>query len=239
MIIALKNYKLAIVITVVSLSMLSGSLTSRNSDGFPQTGTGTLQGTLQIQSTPEIIRREPGKGYGNSMPGMRGTGYHDNESENVVIYLEGRDLRSNIESNSKHETMNQKDATFIPHVLPILKGTAVDFVNEDNTYHDVFSLSPTKRFNIGRRPTGEVVPVKFDKPGIVEIFCDIHSYMSAYIIVLDNPFFAKPDSHGYFKIENIPPGTYTMKVWHQRLHSEDESVTISPGGTTTVHPVLE
>jgi len=135
--------------------------------------------------------------------------------------------------------MNQKNATFIPHVLPVLKGTTVDFVNEDNTYHDVFSLSSIKKFNIGRRPTGEVVPVKFDRTGVAEIFCDIHSYMAAFIVVLDNPFFAKPDSRGSFKIENIPPGTYTVKVWHERLHAPDQTVTITAGSTTTVHPVLE
>lgn len=135
--------------------------------------------------------------------------------------------------------MNQKNATFIPHVLPVLKGTTVEFVNEDKTYHNVFSLSSIKKFNIGRRPTGEVVPVRFDKTGVAEIFCDIHSYMSAFIVVLDNSYFAKPDARGFFKIENIPPGAYTMKVWHERLHCDDESVTVTAGGTTTVHPVLE
>lgn len=210
----------------------------RTSENF-QAETGTLQGTVELHSAAQIIRRQPGSAYGNSMGNMSEMPAHMNENENVVISLEGKGLNGDDNSEQKHETMNQKNATFIPHILPVLKGTTVDFVNEDNTYHDVFSLSPMKKFNIGRRPTGEIVPVKFDKTGIAEIFCDIHSYMSAFIVVLGNPFFAKPDSHGFFRITNIPPGTYTMKVWHERLHSEDETVTIIAGNTTTVHPVLE
>ncbi len=173
------------------------------------------------------------------MTDMRMTHESTNENENVVVYLEGNGLQAYVNPELKRETMNQKNATFIPHVLPIVKGTVVDFVNEDDTYHNVFSLSSTKRFNIGRRPTGEVVPVKFDKTGIAEIFCDIHSYMSAFIVVLGSPFFAKPDEHGSFKIQGIPPGVYTVKFWHERLHSADKTVTITAGDVTTIRAVME
>ena len=202
-----------------------------------QSETGTLQGTVELHNASPLIRREPG--YGSSMGNMRETPQHTDENENVVIYLEGKGINGGDISEEKHETMNQKNATFIPHVLPVLKGSVVDFVNEDKTYHDVFSLSPIKRFNIGRRPTGEVVPVKFDKTGVAEIFCDIHADMSAFIVVLGNPFFTKPDSRGSFKIDNIPPGTYTVKAWHERLRAKEETVTITAGGTTVVHLVLE
>ncbi|HUI28848.1 MAG TPA: hypothetical protein VLX91_01435 [Candidatus Acidoferrales bacterium] len=224
---------------LIASGLSGGTENGRHTGGFSQPRNGTLQGTVELHNATQLIRREPGTPYGNQMPNMSDMPKHINENENVVIYLEGKELHTDENSEPRHETMNQKDATFIPHVLPILKGTFVDFVNEDDTYHNVFSLSPTKRFNIGRRPTGVVVPVRFDKTGVAEIFCDIHSYMSAFIIVLDNPFFTKPDAHGFFKIENIPPGTYTMKVWHERLHSESETVTITAGSTTTAHPVLE
>jgi len=204
-----------------------------------QSGTGTLQGTVELHNSAQIIRRQQGLAYSNSMRNMSEMPKRMNENENVVIYLEGKGLDNDGNSEQKHESMSQRNATFIPHVLPILKGTAVDFVNKDDTYHNVFSLSPVKKFNIGRRPTGEIVPVRFDKTGVAEIFCDIHSYMSAFIIVLDNSFFTKPDAHGFFRITDIPPGTYTMEVWHERLHSEDETITITAGSMTTVHPVLE
>ncbi len=203
-----------------------------------QVSTGTLEGTVELHNTARLIRREPGMGYGGggSMQ-MRESAGGGNEDENVVIYLVGKGLESPSE-NTTPARMNQKNTTFIPHVLPVLKGTVVDFVNEDRVYHNVFSLSSVKRFDIGRRPTGEVVPERFDKTGVAEIFCDIHSYMSAFIVVLANPFFTKPNADGFFKIANIPPGTYTMKVWHERLHCPDQSVTIAAGKITTVHRVL-
>ena len=209
----------------------------RQTEEQVQSETGTLQGTVELHNVVQLIRRAPGYGYSmGNMPEMR---TRVSENENVVIYMKGKGLRLSSDSESTHETMNQKNATFIPHVLPILKGTTVDFVNEDKTYHDVFSLSPIKKFNIGRRPTGENVPVKFDKAGIAQIFCDIHADMSAFIVVLDNPFFTKPDSRGSFRIDNVPPGTYVVKAWHERLHAREQTVTITAGSTTTVHFILE
>ncbi len=224
---------------LAALCLMAGRSFDDGSAEDPQSETGTLQGTVELHSPAQLVRRQQGSVYGNSMENMPAMSIHFNENENVVVYLVGKGLNGGEAAEQKHETVNQKSATFIPHVLPVLKGTTVDFVNEDKTYHDVFSLSPVKRFNIGRRPTGEIVPVKFDKAGVAEIFCDIHSYMSAFIVVLDNPFFTKPDAQGSFKITGIPPGTYTMRVWHERLRSDDETVTIIAGGTTTVHPVLE
>ncbi len=224
---------------LIAFILMCNIETGQGKNESTQAQTGTIQGTIELHNATQLIRSEPGARYGSSMTSMPGMGRRTNEDENVVIYLEGKGLHPDDNPEPQAETMNQRNATFIPHVLPILKGTVVNFVNRDNTYHDVFSLSPTKRFNIGRRPTGEIVPVKFDKTGIAEIFCDIHSYMSAFIIVLNNSFYTKPDEHGFFSMENIPPGTYTMKVWHERLHSEDEKITVTAGNTTTVHPVLE
>jgi plastocyanin len=143
------------------------------------------------------------------------------------------------QQTDKKALIDQRDAEFIPHVLPVQRGTVVEFVNRDNTYHNVFSLSPTKRFNIGRRPTGEAVPIKFDRAGIVQVFCDIHSYMSAYILVLDSPYYVQPDEHGNYSLENIPIGVYTLKVWHERLTKRERIITITSGGHITENFVME
>jgi len=162
-----------------------------------------------------------------------------NEQKNVVVYLEGEGLDvSSIQRNAK-AVMDQKKAKFIPHVLAVQKGTEVDFVNHDRVYHNVFSLSSPKRFNIGRRPTGEGVPVRFDKQGVVQVFCDIHSQMTAIVVVLDNPFFVRPDEEGVFKIDQVPPGTYTVKVWHERLTAAEQKITVTAGGTARANFVLE
>jgi len=162
-----------------------------------------------------------------------------NEYENVVVYLEGQSLKRETQPASSHSQIDQRNAEFFPHVLPVLRGTVVDFINRDNVYHNVFSLSPAKKFNIGRRPTGQAVPVVMDKTGIVQVFCDIHSNMAAYILVLDNDYFTQPNRHGHYSIDRIPPGTYTLKVWHERLASQEQTITISPNSTTSINFVME
>lgn len=162
-----------------------------------------------------------------------------NEYANIVVYLEGQNLKPEPQRVPSHSQIDQRNAEFLPHVLPVLRGTVVDFINRDNMYHNVFSLSPTKKFNIGRRPTGQAVPIVMDKPGIVEIFCDIHSNMAAYILVLDNNFFTQPNKQGNYSIDHIPSGTYTLKVWHERLTSQEQNITISPNSTTTINFVME
>lgn len=162
-----------------------------------------------------------------------------NEYASIVVYLEGQSLKREPQYAPSHSQIDQRNAEFLPHVLPVLRGTVVDFINRDNVYHNVFSLSPAKKFNIGRRPTGQAVPVIMDKPGIVEVFCDIHSNMSAYILVLDNDYFTQPNRQGNYSIDRIPSGTYTLKVWHERLSNQEQTITISPNSTTTVNFVME
>jgi plastocyanin len=162
-----------------------------------------------------------------------------NEYANIVVYLEGQNLKREPQHAPTYSHVDQQNAEFLPHVLPVLRGTVVDFINRDNVYHNVFSFSPAKKFNIGRRPTGQAVPVIMDKPGIVEVFCDIHSNMAAYILVLDNTFFTQPNKQGNYTIDRIPSGTYTLKVWHERLSNQEQTVTISPNSTTTINFVME
>lgn len=212
----------------------------RPQGGISQDQTGTVKGRVELRAAPQIIRRERSGRYqsGGLMPEMEGHADKMSEQRNVIVYLEGAGLDADRGGSSK-AAMDQKNAAFVPHVLAIPKGTVVDFVNHDKTYHNVFSLSSAKRFNIGRRPTGEAVPVQFDKPGVVQVFCDIHSQMTAYVVVLGNPFFVQPADDGTFKIEHIPPGTYTIKVWHERLSAPEQKITVSAGGTATASFVLE
>ena len=162
-----------------------------------------------------------------------------NEYANVVVYLEaGKKMREPLQETA-HAKIDQRNAEFFPHVLPIRVGTVVDFVNRDNVYHNVFSLSPAKKFNIGRRPTGKAVPVVFDKPGVVEIFCDIHSNMAAFVLVLENDYFTLPDNDGNYIIEHVPPGVYTIKAWHEHLVCNEQTITIVPDSTSNVNFMME
>ena len=106
--------------------------------------------------------------------------------------------------------MLQRDQRFVPHVLAITTGTTVDFPNGDVFYHNVFSLSKTARFDLGRYAVGSSKSVRFDRPGIVRVFCEIHSHMSAFVLVFAHHYFAVTDAEGRYHIDDVPPGTYTV-----------------------------
>ncbi|MGH7634048.1 MAG: cupredoxin domain-containing protein, partial [Gemmatimonadaceae bacterium] len=139
-----------------------------------------------------------------------------NPLANVVIYLDAPGLRG-APSSPTHTapSLHQRDEMFAPHVLPVLAGSTVEFPNDDPLFHDVFSLSSTKSFDLQRYPQGTSRAVTFNKPGVVEVFCHIHADMSAYIIVLDNPFFVVPDSLGHFVLDGVPPGDYRLVAWYE------------------------
>lgn len=125
--------------------------------------------------------------------------------------------------------MEQQSAQFRPRVLPITAGTQVEFVNQDRFYHNVFSLSEGNGFNIGRRPTGTVSAHTFETPGLVEVFCDIHPQMSATILVLDTPWFTRPDSTGVFDLKQLPYGQYQLRVFHPKHDAMGREVEVGDG----------
>jgi plastocyanin len=147
-----------------------------------------------------------------------------------VVYLESAPRGAFESVETTHAVMDQRGERFVPHVLAITTGTTVDFPNSDHIYHNVFSLSKTKSFDLGRYAAGHSVPVRFDRPGIVRVFCDIHSHMNAFILVFAHPFFSLTDNDGRFRIDNIPPGTYNVVAWNEGVLSEPHSVTVPDGG---------
>jgi hypothetical protein len=114
-------------------------------------------------------------------------------------------------------------------VLAVNVGTIVDFPNNVRTYHNVFSLSKTKEFNLGRYATGKSKAVRFERPGIVRVFCEIHSHMNAFILVFAHRYFAVTDEEGRYRIENVPPGTYIVEVWNETIRGEAPRKTITIG----------
>lgn len=132
----------------------------------------------------------------------------------AVVYLEG-DFRSVADNIPKTPgLMAQKNIAFAPDLLPVLVGTAVDFPNMDDTYHNVFSYSKIKRFDLGRyRKDEKPTTVVFDKPGAVTIHCEIHERMRGTILVLETPYFQKTDTAGRYRLEHLPAGKYVLKAW--------------------------
>ena len=154
------------------------------------------------------------------------------EIRNVVVYLKDPPFRGAL-TPSRAE-LRQQNETFVPHVLAITKGSTVDFPNDDPFFHNVFSLSSAAAFNLGRYPRGQSRAEKFNKAGLVKVFCDIHSHMSASILVLDHPYFAVPGADGNYEIRNVPAGQYTIVGWHERVGERSASVRVDAGRTVTV-----
>lgn len=147
----------------------------------------------------------------------------------MVLYLQ----RAAVPDDARGERANitQRDEQFVPHVVTVLRGTTVDFPNDDEVFHNVFSLSSAKTFDLGRYPKGSSRSVVFDRSGVIQVFCHIHSDMSAVVLVLDNPFFAVPAENGRYAIEGIPPGEYTVVGWHERIKPVTRTIRIVAGET--------
>ncbi len=154
--------------------------------------------------------------------------------ENILIYLTKTPKFS--EPPKKIFQMDQKNLTFSPHVLVIPKGATVSFPNNDEVDHNVFSLSRTKKFNFGSYKPGQSYDVVFDKPGIVELRCDVHAEMIAYILVMKSPYYALTDKNGRFQIDatGLAPGKYALKTWHEKLKNSLTPIDLNEAVKTPV-----
>jgi plastocyanin len=152
----------------------------------------------------------------------------------AVVYLEGSFAKP---SRLGAKQVIQKDFVFIPSLLPVQVGTKVEFPNQDDAYHNVFSFSPAKRFDLGRyRPEDKPVPSQiFDKPGMITLRCDIHEHMRAIILVLDTPHFVMSGTDGNFKLTGLPAGSYKLKAWIDSRKTLEQNVHLISGSTTKVN----
>ncbi|MGV3520720.1 hypothetical protein [Luteitalea sp.] len=149
-----------------------------------------------------------------------------------VVYLEVAPSEAFEQPVAARQRMDQRNETFVPHVLAIRTGTTVDFPNSDRIYHNVFSLSPTRRFDLGRYAVGRSKAVRFDRPGVVRVFCDIHSHMSAFILVFSHRYFAVTQPDGTFQLPPVPAGTYMLASWYEGEVRANRQVVVRSGETT-------
>ncbi len=151
----------------------------------------------------------------------------------AVVYLDGSfPQRASLPTKQ----VTQKDLTFIPSLLPVRVGTKVEFPNLDDTYHNIFSYSPAKRFDLGRyRPDERPIPTQvFDKPGMVILRCDIHEHMRGLILVLNTPHFVMTDTNGHFRLDGLRAGHYTLKAWVDSRTTREKPVELKNGETLHV-----
>jgi plastocyanin len=167
--------------------------------------------------------------------------------ENILVYLTNAPPDAEDFSKVKF-VIDQRNLEFVPHVLPVLVGATVDFPNNDKVDHNVFSMSRAQKFNLGSYTAGESKSVVFDNPGIVELRCDVHAEMAAYILVMKNPYFAVTDKQGHFEIpdsstleqtglsgvKDLAPGKYFIKSWHEKLKTQKQAVIVPENGDVTI-----
>ena len=232
---------LASVATVISLAgpantraPVDGHVAQRASAGAPSAAPGTIRGRVEIQRPDAAPERRPDVA-GLAMPSRRDTP----ERRQAVVYLETAPQPAFDEGEPARARMDQRNEAFVPHVLAITVGGLVDFPNDDRTYHNVFSLSKAKQFDLGRYASGHSKSVRFDRPGVVRVFCDIHSHMNAYILVFAHRYFALTDDEGRYRLERVPPGTYTVVVWYEGEARESRQVTVPPDSTVDASFVVK
>jgi plastocyanin len=147
----------------------------------------------------------------------------------AVIYVEAvpAPVDSSLPASRALTSMEQLDQAFLPRVLAVVRGETVSFPNRDPIFHNVFSVSPVKRFDLGRYVRGKSKSVTFNKAGLVNVYCEIHSDMAGFILVVPNRAYAQPDKTGRYSLPPLPPGEYTVVAWHPDLKAIRRSVQVS------------
>jgi plastocyanin len=203
---------------------------------------GTITGNVSAQGKTNMDATTPDGAYASRkykfVEKMDYAAMHD-----FVVYVEGTYETNSAASTNLEEVVTtrvaQEGAVFSPHVLPIMAGTTVEWPNNDRIYHNVFSMSDAKQFDLGLyKGNPPDKRVKFDKPGRVDVFCSIHTSMNCIVLVLENPYFAATDGNGNYKIPNVPPGKYKLKAWHERLPADEREIIVPTNGEVKVDFVL-
>ena len=203
---------------------------------------GEIRGTVRAEGKAELAGDAAGGKYDSrKYKFVERVNYE--ELRNFVVYIEGPLTNTPSLSNSlarvDTKRVNQEKANFNPGVLPIMVGTTVEWPNNDDIYHNVFSMSDAKEFDLGLyKGNPKEKRVTFDKVGRVEVFCSIHANMHCVVLVLENPFYAVSEEAGRYVIRDVPPGTYKLKAWHERLPSQSQEITVPAEGEVKVNFTL-
>jgi plastocyanin len=193
----------------------------------PAFGQAVIEGSVTLPKPvagPALTQRYQSKGDSKSeLP----------EPPVAAVYLEG--TFPNVRPPTNTVQVAQKNMQFKPGLLVVQKGTRVEFPNQDDFYHNVFSYSKSKPFDLGRylkdeKPAAQI----FDQPGIVKLYCEIHEHMRANILVVDTPHFVRTDAEGKFRLDNLPAGNFVLKVWLSEKHVLEKPVSLKDGETFKV-----
>ncbi|MDB4948400.1 MAG: hypothetical protein JWM27_1049 [Gemmatimonadetes bacterium] len=193
-------------------------------------GTRAASGTIEGRA---IVTPRPPQRVANPYAGL-GVATRTTAPVPMVAFLEGAMGGARPSALPRHPRLAQHDTSFVPGMVVVPVGTTVDFTNQDPFFHNVFSYSTPKRFDLGRFPRGESRPVTFDRPGTVKVFCEIHRWMRSGVVVVENPYHAQVRADGTFRLEDVPAGRWRLSVWDFDRGKRTVDVTVPAGGTARV-----
>jgi plastocyanin len=202
----------------LAASALSGAVQG------PKAVTGSIRGQVEVRRSPAPAEGRPAVSE-LGMPVPR----EPVDRRRSVVYLETAPQPAFETPPPGRAVLDQRNETFVPAVLAVTVGSTVEFPNSDRVYHNVFSLSKPRRFDLGRYPRGQSRAVVFDRPGVVRVFCEIHSHMSAFILVFAHRFFAVTGAEGRYGIAGIAPGSFTLVVWNDGAVRSRREVRVEAG----------
>ena len=164
--------------------------------------------------------------------------HHGKRVADAVVLATLMDPKSAQRTKTPPDAVDQVDKQFVPYVKPVFVGSKVRFPNSDHIRHQVYSFSPAKKFELPLYGGTAAQPVVFDTPGVVVLGCKIHDWMVGYIYVSETPYFATTEAEGTASLEDLPPGEYSVRLWHPSMeHSEETTtrhVTVKAEGPTTL-----
>ena len=188
-----------------------------------------MQGTLAVEPMKPAPLR-PGYNVQTKNP------IRQPEAAPAIVYLEREDGAHPPTRATETLRIRQDGYQFRPAIAAVQAGAKVAFPNLDDEFHNVFSYSKSKRFDLGRFRKDETSPeVLFDKPGLVKIYCEIHQHMRCFVLVLDTPWFVTTDMSGRFSLKNIPPGDYTLRAFQPSEKLLEQHVTVTDGQATIIN----
>jgi plastocyanin len=218
----LRSRPAALAALLLSLPLLSAAAPDRP----PPPQGGVIEGrvTMERRAPRRVASRYPGAGGGAA---------HRQERVPAVAYLVGP-VAGARGGGPERPRLVQQDTSFRPAVLVVPVGTAVEFPNRDPFFHNVFSYSAPRRFDLGRYPRGESRSVTFDRPGVVKVYCEIHQWMRSAVLVVQNPYHAEVAEDGRFRISGVPPGRYRLAVWDFDRGTRTVDVAVPAAGSARV-----
>lgn len=227
-----------IIIGLLAVGGLSLTTGSWAYEGGTVSGGGSISGTVKLSGAapatkPHTVNKDKGV-CGKTKPNESVVIGANKSVEYAVVRL------TDIKKGKKLDTatkviLDQKGCQFHPHVVIVPVGATLDVKNSDPITHNIHTLTfDNDPINKAQPKTLPDIMAKFDVPEIIKTQCDIHKWMGAWIVAVDNPYVAVSDSKGKFKLTDVPPGTYKMEIWHETLKHETQQVTVKGGANTAV-----